>query len=142
MKSSYPKTNDYRLIGHIAKHFKVTPADSLQELFSEVDSSSDQLPIVFQDLLVVYETFPVFGEFMFPKRNSYLWSIINSTDAPLLLTDNLIQNKEGIFICCTAPKESISAEAHRVLNKLGTPSLCVNTFENTSALLYPLVALQ
>lgn len=143
MKSSYPKTNDHRLITHIAKHFKLDPTDyeSTGDLFRMIDSMFVDPPLRFQEVLVVYETFPVFGEFMFPKRNSYLWQLIESTDSAILLTDGMVTGKEGLFICQPSSTDIISSDASNILTKLRFPSLCVNHHNSLAALLYPIVSL-
>jgi hypothetical protein len=125
----------------LAKHFKTTPANTLQELFYEVDLVVANLPLRFQEVLVVYETFPVFGEFMFPKRNSYLWQLIESTDAPMLLTDGMVTGKESLFVCQPSSINSVNTDAGNILNKLRMPSLCVNHHNGLAALIYPVVSL-
>lgn len=142
MKSTYPRTNAHRLIGHIAKHFKLAPADTLQELFADVDANVPSLPLSFRDLLCVYETFPVFGEFMFPKSSkSLLWQLIESTDAPLLLTDSLISGKAGIFICQPIEPGDLAGCAENIIRKQKASALCINQQGDSTALLYPLTSL-
>lgn len=142
MRTSQPKTNDHRLITHVAKHFRLDPTDyeTLSDLFSVVDASCSSLPLVFRDLLCVYETFPVFGEFMFPKNKSHLWQLIESTDSPMLLTDALVSGKDGLFICQAVSPENVSAETQRILDRLQKPTLCVNQWHGVTAFLYPLSA--
>lgn len=141
MKSSYPKTNDHRLIGHISRHFKIAPTDTLQELFSEVDAVVPNLPFSFREVLVVYETFPVFGEFMFPKRNSFIWQLIEQTEAVMLLTDGMVSGKDSLFICEPSTFEHVNSQVSHTISKLRRPSLCVNTNINSAALLYPISSL-
>lgn len=140
MRTSQPKTNDHRLIAHIAKHFKLDPTEfnNLSDLFSDVDATCASPPLVFRDLLCVYETFPVFGEFMFPKNKSHLWQLIESTDSPMLLTDALVSGKDGLFICQSVNTETVSSESQRILDRLQKPTLCVNQYHGVAALLYPL----
>lgn len=143
MRNSHPKTNDHRLVGHVAKHFKLDPADyeSTGDLFKMLDAMYTAPPLRFCDLLCVYETFPVYGEFMFPKGKSYLWQLLESTDSPMLMTDALVSGKEGLFICKSVSQEHIHTEAARILDKLKTPSMCIKTRGGVTALLYPLVSL-
>ncbi len=140
MRTSQPKTNDHRLITHIAKHFKLDPTDyeTLSDLFSMIDAMCSAPPLRFRDLLCVYETFPVFGEFMFPKNKSHLWQMIESTDSPMLLTDALVSGKDGLFICQAVNTETVSSESQRILDRLQKPTLCVNQHHGVTALLYPL----
>jgi hypothetical protein len=128
------------LIAHIAKHFKLDPTEfnNLSDLFSDVDATCASPPLVFRDLLCVYETFPVFGEFMFPKNKSHLWQLIESTDSPMLLTDALVSGKDGLFICQSVNTETVSSESQRILDRLQKPTLCVNQYHGVAALLYPL----
>lgn len=143
MRNSQPKTNDHRLITHVAKHFKLDPTDyaSTGDLFRMLDAMSSDLPLSFRDLLCVYETFPVYGEFMFPKGKSHLWSLIESTDLPMLLTDALVSGKEGLFICQSVNNNHVHTEAERILNKLSKPAMCINNRQGVTALLYPLASL-
>lgn len=141
---SLQKTNDHRLIGHLAKHFHLDPADygDLQDLLTMLDSMCVASPLKFQDLVVVYETFPVYGEFMFPKGRSRLWQLIESTDAPMLLTDALVSGKEGLFICQSSTPDSVHSDADYVLTRQKKPALCVNNVQgNRIALLYPVASL-
>jgi len=140
VRTSQPKTSDHRLITHIAKHFKIDPADyeNLTDLFSVIDSMCVNAPLVFRDLLCVYETFPVFGEFMFPKNKSHLWQLIESTDSPMLLTDALVSGKEGLFICQAVNTESVHSETERILDRLTKPTMCINHRHGVTALLYPI----
>ena len=143
MRTSQPKTNDHRLITHIAKHFKLDPTDydNLEDLFSALDAMWASPPLALRDLLCVYETFPVFGEFMFPKGKSYLWQLIESTDSPMLLTDALISGKDGLFICQAVDTEKVATETERILSKLTNPTMCINHRHGVTALLYPLNSL-
>jgi hypothetical protein len=143
VRTSHPKTNDHRLISHIAKHFKLDPTDYevLSDLFNSIDAMCAAMPLRFRDLLCVYETFPVFGEFMFPKNKSHLWQMIESTDSPMLLTDALVSGKEGLFICQAINTETAPTEAERILDKLAKPTMCVNHRHGVSALLYPLISI-
>jgi hypothetical protein len=131
------------LISHIAKHFKLDPTDYeiLSDLFSAVDAMCANLPLRFRDLLCVYETFPAFGEFMFPKNRSHLWQLVESTDSPLLLTDSLVSGKEGLFICQAIDTATMPAAAERILEKLSKPTMCINHRNDVSALLYPLISI-
>lgn len=144
MRTSQPKTNDHRLVAHIAKHFKLDPADyeNLPDLFSMIDSMCSNSPLVFRDLLCVYETFPVFGEFMFPKNKSHLWQLIESTDSPMLLTDALVSGKDGLFICQAVNTETVNTETERILARLNKPTMCVNQRHGVTALLYPIISIQ
>jgi len=143
MRTSQPKTNDHRLISHIAKHFKLDPTDyeNLSDLFSMLDAMFSNPPLRFCDLLCVYETFPVFGEFMFPKNKSHLWQLVESTDSPMLLTDALVSGKDGLFICQAVNTDTAASEAERIIDKLKIPSMCVNHRHGVTALLYPLSSL-
>jgi hypothetical protein len=143
VRTSQAKTNDHRLITHIAKHFKIDPTDyqNIEDLFSALDAMWASPPLAFRDLLCVYETFPVFGEFMFPKGKSYLWQLIESTDSPMLLTDALISGKDGLFICQAVGSDNVATETERILSKLNIPSMCINHRHGTTALLYPLNSL-
>ncbi len=143
MKTSQPKTNDHRLVTHIAKHFKLDPTEyeNIQDLFSALDSMCVSVPLVFRNLLCVYETFPVYGEFMFPKGKSHLWQLIESTDSPLLLTDALISGKDSLFICQAVDADKVHREAETILSRLSKPKMCVNQQQGVTALLYPLSSL-
>jgi hypothetical protein len=103
-----------------------------------IDAMCSAPPLRFRDLLCVYETFPVFGEFMFPKNKSHLWQMIESTDSPMLLTDALVSGKDGLFICQAVNTETVSSESQRILDRLQKPTLCVNQHHGVTALLYPL----
>jgi hypothetical protein len=131
------------LIGHVARHFKLDPTDyeDLSDLFAYLDSAISNPPLLFQDLMVVYETFPVFGEFMFPKSRSHLWQLIESTDSPLLLSDALITGKEGVFICQPTTVDKSASLAEHVVSRQRTPTLCLNHRGEQTALIYPLTSL-
>ena len=143
MRNSQPKTSDHRLITHIAKHFKLDLAEyeSVEDLFRMIDATLSDLPLCFRELLCVYETFPVYGEFMFPKGKSHLWQLIESTDSPMLLTDALVSGKAGLFICQSVNANQVHTEAERILNKLKKPAMCINNRHGVTALLYPLISL-
>lgn len=131
------------MIGHVARHFKLDPTDyeDLSDLFAYLDSAISNPPLLFQDLMVVYETFPVFGEFMFPKGRSHLWQLIESSDSPLLLSDALITGKEGVFICQPTIVDKCASLSEHVVSRQRTPTLCVNNRGEQTALLYPLTSL-
>ena len=143
MRNSHPKTSDHRLITHVAKHFKLDPTgyESIGDLFRMIDAMCVDHPLSFRDLLCVYETFPVYGEFMFPKGKSHLWELVESTDSPMLLTDALVSGKEGLFICQSVNSEQVHSEAERILSKLNKPAMCINNRHGVTALLYPLISL-
>lgn len=140
--SNLSKTNDSRLINHLSKIFNVgSEAGRLASLLSKIDLVCD-LPFVFRDTMVVYETFPVFGELMFPKPRSHLWQLIESTDSCMLLTDSMLSGKEGIFICKSVNNASLSSEINNILSYQLKPSICVNTYKGVQALAYPLISLR
>lgn len=143
MKPSYPKTNDYRLIGHLKKITGVeSDADTAADMLLDIDSSGFDFPGRISDILVVYDAFPVFGEFMFPKRNSYLWNLIESTDKAMLLTDAMIQSSESLFVCMPLTPADIRDKIHSIIDKQATPTLCVNSYRDYSAVLFNLSSLR
>jgi hypothetical protein len=142
MKSQFPLTNDHRLIGHISNIFKAGSGYSdITSLFEYLDMGRSNSPVSFRDTLIVYETFPVYGEFMFPKTKSHLWQLIESTDSPMLLTDAMVQGKEGLFICQPLQNENAASELHNLVTNQKYPSVCVNTYKGACAMLYPLISL-
>jgi hypothetical protein len=138
MKSKFPLTNDHRLIGHISKIFNVDVDDDISSVLHSVDTNVLNLPLILRDLLVVYETFPVFGEFMFPKPKSHLWQLLESTDSAMLLTDPMLQGKDSLFICQAVTDVDVGIETTAVISKQCKKSICVNTYKGKHAILYPL----
>ncbi len=136
------KTNDSRLINHLSKIFNVrSEVGRLTSLLNTIDLTCD-LPFVFSDVLVVYETFPVFGELMFPKPKSHLWQLLESTDASMLLTDSMLNGKESLFICRNISTNSFSSDINNILSYQLNPSICVNTYKGVQAIAYPLISLR
>lgn len=144
MAQKFPKTNDTRLIGHLSKIFGMQSAQdwrSLSELQHAIDLQVPSLPVSFTDLLIVYETFPVFGELFFPKSSSYLWQLLNSTDSPMLLTDAFVSGKESLFICQSIPENDVNKKVYEITQKQQKPNICVNTYKGTSVIAYQLISI-
>ena len=138
MKSKFPLTNDHRLIGHISRIFNVEADDHISSVMHSVDTSMRDLPLSLRDLLIVYETFPVFGEFMFPKPKSHLWQLLDSTDSAMLLTDPMLQGKDSLFVCQAVTESEAMIAAMKIMYKQVNKSICVNTYKGKHAILYPL----
>lgn len=138
MKSKFPLTNDHRLIGHISRIFNVEADDHIPSVMHSVDTSMRDLPLSLRDLLIVYETFPVFGEFMFPKPKSHLWQLLDSTDSAMLLTDPMLQGKDSLFVCQAVTESEAMIAAMKIMYKQVNKSICVNTYKGKHAILYPL----
>lgn len=138
MKSKFPLTNDHRLIGHISRIFNVESDDHISSVMHSVDTSMRDLPLSLRDLLIVYETFPVFGEFMFPKPKSHLWQLLDSTDSAMLLTDPMLQGKDSLFVCQAVTESEAMIAAMKIMYKQVNKSICVNTYKGKHAILYPL----
>lgn len=137
----FQKTNDNRLIGHLSKIFGVPACDTISGMLDIIDLARPNLPVSFKDIVIVYETFPVFGELTFPKGKSHLWQLLDSTEAPMLLTDAMISGKEGLFICQSFCPTVIESELCRVIALQSSPAIQVNTYRGVSALAYPLISL-
>ena len=138
MKSQFPLTNDHRLIGHISKIFNVEVDEHISSVMHSVDTNMLDLPLSLRDLLIVYETFPVFGEFMFPKPKSHLWQLLDSTDSAMLLTDPMLQGKDSLFVCQAVTESEAMIAAMKIMYKQVNKSICVNTYKGKHAILYPL----
>lgn len=143
MKNLYPKTNDSRLIGHLKKIFGLSSdASSLAEVLNEVDLCSPNMPVLLSDCLIVYDTFPVFGEFMFPKPKSLLWNLLESTEQPMLLTDAMVQGADSLLVCQILPQTELAGKASRIVLSQAKPSLCVNTYKESAAMMFSLMSLR
>ena len=144
MTNRYPKTNNHRLLTHLSKIFKVKceeDEDSLEAVMSSIDSAEGvDIPFRFSDVKVIYESFPVFHEFMCPRSNSLLWAALDETDAPILLTDSMMQGKDSLFICQRAGSGVISSEAGFIISKQKNNKLLVNTFAGQVAYMYPITS--
>ena len=141
--SKYNNTNDHRLINHLQKISGIRSEDcTLDSIRYDIDMQMDW-PLVLSSALVVYETFPVFGEFMFPKSKSLLWQLLDTTDDCMILTDAMVQGVESIYVA--QPMGSAVQASGFVADLLRVSAgacLCVNTYKNQTAVLINLKSLR
>ena len=142
MKKSYQLTNDYRIAGHLRSIFKTnSDAENLSDLMHDIDVESlAPLPIRLADCLVIYETMPIFGDFMFANKRSHLWHLLSETDQPMLLTDCMVSGKDGLVICHSVAQTELVDTCNNIISKQTRPSLCVNHLKDLDAVMYPLVS--
>lgn len=143
MKNSYPKTNDHRLMGHLQKIAGLAydvdvRMDTVQHMLSAIDASGFDCPVPLADCTVVYETFPVAGEVMFPKAKSHLWQLLESTGSAMLVTDALIQGADSLFVAIGLNQSEVSDYINRIIFRQSKPALFVNTFKGTTAVIFSL----
>jgi len=130
-------------MGHLQKiaglaYDPTVQMDSIHHMLSAIDASSFNCPVPLQDCIVVYETFPVVGEVMFPKPKSHLWQLLESTDSAMLLTDALIQGADSLLIAARLNKPDVPDYISRIISRQSKPTLFVNTFKGTTAVIFSL----
>jgi hypothetical protein len=141
--NSSTKTNDSRLANHLLSIFRISKNNNLsfRQILNSIDLVYD-LPVSFSDAVVVYETFPVFGELMFPKPRSHLWQLLSTTDSYMLLTDSFLTGKDSLFLCRAFENPAdAKQEMSLIVNNQSSPTVCLKTYKGISSIAFPLTSI-
>lgn len=137
--TKYPKTNDYRLLQNLKKITGIPYDDmSLSEYMSVVRATDMWLP----ECMIIYDTFPVLGEFLAPSAKSALWGLIMSTDQTMLVTDAILLGAPSLFMCIKTSPTDCASDVADIVRRQVNPSVFVNTFENETSILFRLNSLR
>lgn len=126
-------------MGHLRKISKVvSDAEDIDGLLEDISYSGFPYPGKIQDMIIIYDSFPVFGEFMFPKTKSHLWGLLESTDGAMLITDSLLQSADSLIVCQAVKAADAADAVSEIIQTQSSPAVCVNSFRGITAVMFRL----